>query len=75
MSMVANILDCIERDVLDSKKLVESRVSIQATLEDTIDYLTKDNLILMVLSSDGRFIREVDVHFFLIVGSIEGKRV
>lgn len=49
MNMVANILDCIERDVLDSKKLVESRVSIQATLEDTIDYLTKDNLILMVL--------------------------
>ena len=46
--MISMMLDGIERDMEQSRHLVHVKQLRQENLQDTVNYLTRDNLILMV---------------------------
>lgn len=48
LSMISMMLDGIERDMEQSRHLVQVKQLKQENLQDTVNYLTRDNLILMV---------------------------
>ena len=48
IDMVTMVLDGIERDITESRSLLRKKNEKQVGLEETIQYLSRDNVILMV---------------------------
>ena len=48
LSIISMMLDGIERDMEHSRHLVQVKNLKQENFEETINYLTRDNLIVMV---------------------------